>query len=298
MKKIITSIIVLFLGISMTMPMVFGLVNLYGANGLLFDIYEYNGVLDNGTWDAYDWMYYLSVNGTYYNPPSGPYTTELGGRQVVLPVVNISGLNVKRKVFVPATENWARYLEIIHNPTGSPITANVRIYGDLGSDSGTYLIKTSSADYSPPLLITSGGLVLDPNNFWAATDDAGDENGGAGSDPSLAHVWDGPKGKDHIDYLRFYGFDDLEYFWNNVTVAPGQTVVIMHFAVQETNRANAISGAQKLVESDGNSNNIMYATEPGSRDLEYVINWANRYQNRELPMHQILKIIKQNQEED
>ena len=296
MKKIITSIIIMFLGISMTMPMVLGYVDLYGANGLLFDIQENYGVLANGTIDAYDWMYYLSVNGTYYNPPSGTYTTELGGRQVVLPVVNISGLNVQRKIFVPSTENWARYLEIIHNPTGSPITANVRVYGDLGSDSATYLIKTSSADYSPPLLITNLGLVLDPNNFWAVTDDLVD--GGTSYDPSLAHVWDGPKGKDHIDYLRFYSYDDLEYFWNNVTIAPGQTVVIMHFAVQETNRANAISDAQTLYNNDGNFNHIMYASAPGSSDLQYVINWANKYQNRELAMHQILKILKGNQEED
>jgi len=293
MKKIITLIIALFLVISIAMPMALGDVNLYGANGLLFDIYEYNGVLNNGTYDAYDWMYYLSVNGNYYSS-SGTYTTELGGRQVVLPVVNLSGLNVQRKMFVPATENWARYLEIIHNPTGSPITANVRVYGNLGSDCSSYLIKASSVDYSPPLLIPSGGeIVLDPKNFWVATDDTSD----GGSDPSLAHVWDGSKGKDHIDYLRVNNCDNLEYFWNNITIAPGQTVVIMHFAVQETNRANSISGAQGLIASDGKFNNIMYASEPGSRDLEYVINWNTRYQNRELPMQQILKIVKENQED-
>ncbi|KYC46561.1 MAG: hypothetical protein APG11_01812 [Candidatus Methanofastidiosum methylothiophilum] len=106
----------------------------------------------------------------------------------------------------------------------------------------------------------------------------------------------------HIDYIRLYNkyspVDQLEYFWNNVTIAPGQTFVIMHFAVQQTNRANAISEAQTLYNNDGNFNHIMYASAPGSRDFEYVINWANRYQNRELPMHQILKILKGNQEED
>ncbi|KYC46560.1 MAG: hypothetical protein APG11_01811 [Candidatus Methanofastidiosum methylothiophilum] len=188
MKKIITSIIIMFLGISMTMPMVFGEVKLYGANGLLFDINEYYGYLNDGTYDAYDFMYFLSVNGTEYYSPSGIYTTELGGRQVVLPVVNISGLNVQRKIFVPSTENWARYLEIIHNPTGSPITANVSVYGNLGSDYNTYILRTSDGDSD-----------LEATDFWAVTDDFGDENGGVGSDPSLAHVWDGPKGKDHID---------------------------------------------------------------------------------------------------
>jgi hypothetical protein len=292
MKKIITSIIILFLGISMTMPMVFGFVNLYGANGYLFDIDEKYGYLYNGTADAYDYMYHLTVNGTEYYS-SGTYTTELGGRQVILPVVNISGLNVQRKIFIPATENWARYLEIINNPTGSPIKVNVNVHGDLGSDYSTYLIKTSSTDYNPPLLVTSGGIVLDPNNFWAATDDSSDGEG----DPSLAHVWDGQKGKDHIDYLRLYDGDYLEYYWNNITIAPGQTVVIMHFAVQETNRANSISTAKELYDNDGNLNHIMYASEPGSRDIEYVINWGTRYQNKELPMQQILKIVKENQED-
>lgn len=293
MKKILTSIIIMFLVISMTMPMVFGLVTLNGANGLLFDIHESNGVLDNGTNDAYDWMYYLSVNGTLYNSTSGTYTTELGGRQVILPAVNISGLNVQRKIFVPTTQNWARYLEIIHNPTGSPIKVNVRVYGDLGSDSDTYLIKTSSTDYNPPPLVPWGEIVLDPNNFWAATDDSSD----GGLDPSLAHVWDGPKGKDHIDYLRLSYHDDLEYFWNNVTIAPGQTVVIMHFAVQQTNRANAISEAKELYDNDGNLNHIMYKSEPGSKDIQNIINWGVRQQNKELPMKGILDIIKKNKEE-
>jgi len=292
MKKIITSIIILFLGISMTMPMAFGFVNLYDVKNYRYDIDEKYGVLSDGQSDAYDDMYYMAIYGGHYYSSSGAYSTELGGRQVVLPVVDINGLKVQRKIFVPLTENWARYLEIIHNPTGAPITANVIVYGNLGSDSGTYLIATSSTDYSPPLLVPSGEIVLDPINYWAVTDDSDGMN-----DPSLAHVWGGPKGKDHIDYLRLSYHDDLEYFWNNVTIAPGQTVVIMHFAVQQTNRANAISEAKELYDNDGNLNHIMYKSEPGSKDIQNIINWGVRHQNKELPMKGILDIIKKNKEE-
>ncbi|KYC52852.1 MAG: hypothetical protein AMQ22_00547 [Candidatus Methanofastidiosum methylothiophilum] len=297
MKKIITSIIILFFGISLTMPMVFGTVTLYDVKNYPYDIDEKYGYLENGEGDAYDLMYYLSINGITYSYGPATYTTELDGRQIVLGVTNIGGLNVQRKIFVPLTENWARYLEIIHNPTGAPITANVRIYGNLGSDSSTTLISTSSTVYSPPLLVPSGGQIIPgPGNFWAVTDDYSD----GGADPSLAHVWGGPKGNDHIDYARFYNTthnDNLEYLWNNITIAPGQTVVIMHFAVQQTNSANAISEAKELYDNDGNLNHIMYASEPNSNDIQNIINWGARQQNKELPMKGILDIIKKNKEE-
>jgi hypothetical protein len=295
MKKIITSIIILFLGISLTMPMAFGLVTLYDVKNYPYDVDEYYGYLDNGYIDSYDYMYYLSIDGTTYYSSPGTYTTEINGRQIVLPVVNIDGLNVQRKIFVPATENWARYLEIIQNSSGSSKTVNVRIYGDVGSDSNTNLIATSSTVYSPPLL-TYDNLVVNGPLFWAVTDDADGT-----PDPSLAHSFAGPHGLECVDYLRFYaGFngngDAMEYFLNNITIAPGQTVVIMHFAVQQTNRANATSDARNLYDNEGNLNHIMYSSEPGSKDIQNIINWSTRYQNKELPMKSILDIIKKNQD--
>ena len=297
MKKIIISIIILFLGISLTMPMAFGLVTLYDEKNYPYDIDEKYGYLSNGYSDSYDYMYYLSINGIDYSYGPATYTTELDGRQIVLGVTNIGGLNVQRKIFVPATENWARYLEIIHNPTGSPITANVRIHGDLGSDSSTNLIATSSTVYSPPL-VAYNGLVVNGPLFWAVTDDTDGT-----SDPSLAHVFAGPRGSKSVDYIQFstgmHGpGDKMEYFLNNITIAPGQTVAIMHFAVQQTNRANAISEAKNLYDNDGNLNHIMYASESGSKDIQNIINWSIRHQNKELPMAKILEIIKENQDED
>lgn len=303
MKKINISVIILFLGISMAMPTAFGYVELYDLNYYVYDIDEYRGLLYNGHIDAYDSMYYLIINGTDYYSSSGAYTTELGGRQIVLPVINIDGLNVQRKIFVPLTENWARYLEIIHNPSASPKTVDIRIYGNLGSDTGTYLISTSSTNYSPPLYVDKGDTILNPLDFWAVTDDYSED----GEDPPLAHVWDGSEGKDHIDYLRLNDHEFLEYLWNGVIIAPGQTVVIMHFAVQQTNRANAISTAKKLYDNTGNFNHIMYSSESGNNDIQNIVNWGTGYQNKEyqnqkhqnkeLPMESILGIIQKDQED-
>lgn len=107
----------------------------------------------------------------------------------------LKGLEVSRKVFVPTTEDWARYLEILHNPTTSPITAKVWVGGDLGSDSDTVILATSDGD-----------TTFETTDRWLATDDNCDGCG----DPSLAHVFDGD-GRESIDYADI-DEDNLWYY--------------------------------------------------------------------------------------
>lgn len=241
------------------------------------DVRSKDGTLTN----AYDGVaFILYVDGDEYDNESGDYTTEADGREYVLDTEIMSDLIVYRKVYFPEDRNWIRYLEILHNPTSSPITVEVQIDTPyLGSGSDTRCVKTSSGD-----------TVADINDYWVVTDDEYDSN--TKSDPSLSHVWDGPGGADRIDYLS--GLNDEEdyvnYYWYDVTVNPGQTVVLMHFAGFEMNNNNAISLAEDLY--NYKDDKMKYDLQ----EINQIINWSPSKLGKEgnkpsLPIAQIMKIL-------
>src|SRR6185369_9955718 len=54
-------------------------------------------------------------------------TQEDQSREMALRQQNLAGLNVTRKVYVPRDGYFARYLEIISNPTLDPVTVDLRL---------------------------------------------------------------------------------------------------------------------------------------------------------------------------
>ena len=88
----------------------------------------------------------LHINLTSYDKLGAIGTTDLGGRQLLFPIVSIAGLNVSRKAYVSQADNFVRRLNILENPTGAEITVTVRMDTDLGSDDSTSVIATSSGD--------------------------------------------------------------------------------------------------------------------------------------------------------
>jgi len=154
--------------------------------GHIYDARSNDGSLS----DAYDAdAFRLYINEAQYNnDDSENYTTEADGREYFLDDYTMSNLIVRRKVYFPEGRNWVRYLEILHNPTASPISVDVRIYSNFGSGNETRVVMTSS-----------GNKIADTNDYWAVSDD--ELNGHSKSRPSLSHVWGGPGGSDRIDSL-------------------------------------------------------------------------------------------------
>ncbi|MCA9610901.1 MAG: hypothetical protein KC619_35145, partial [Myxococcales bacterium] len=210
-------------------------INLTSEGGFLFDIEDATGFapgsLSNGTTDAYDSCYRLNVGGAEYSA-IGSATMSLGGRQVEFPAETLSGLLVRRLVYVPATGgDYARYLEVLENTGGSAVTTTVEVFGNLGSDGGTVVTGSSSGD-----------SVVSVADGWFATDDGID----AGGDPSLAHVFAGSS-PPLSPIAVSLSSDNLSYSWS-VTVPPGGRVVVMHFAVQARDRATSLAEARRLAE--------------------------------------------------
>jgi len=149
-------------------------VNLNGPNGHTFDIQDTSGgQLNDGSSDAYDSAYYLTVNGTQYSSGGVAGTSINGGRGVRMAAQTSGSLLVQREAYVPATgsHDYIRYYDTVENTSGSTITVTVTYSGGLGSDTSTIITATSSGD-----------ITVSTADMWYCTDDTG-------SDPALAHVW-------------------------------------------------------------------------------------------------------------
>jgi len=206
--------------------------NLTDGDGFLWDI-QRDGSINNGTSDAYDGGLRLSVNGSSF--PSNGNATLIGGRQVEMGPSDVGGLRVSRRIFVPDGERGARFLEIIENPGASERVANVSLSTNLGSDSGTQTIATSSGD-----------LVFDPADDFLITDDFST----TGGDPALVHVISGPNAPVRASAASLFSNDNIAVAYN-VTVPAGGRVVLMHFAVQSTASEEARTRAPSVLRLQG-----------------------------------------------
>jgi hypothetical protein len=179
---------------------------------------------------------------------SGVGTQDSDGRQVTIRQQNLAGLDVTRKVYVPRDGYFVRYLEIISNPTDSPLTVDVRVRSNLSgyTRSAPHIISTSSGDDT---LSVADAATADR---WVTLDDGYDNDPFESyySPPAVAFAFDGPNGAERATSAVLNGIDDsygqLDYQWSNVTIAPRATVAYMHFGVQQTSRAAARASVERL----------------------------------------------------
>jgi hypothetical protein len=193
------------------------------GNGFTWDM-QGDGNINNGSNDAYDGGMRLHVNGV----PFGAFaqgTLSENGREVRLGVSGLSGLEVIRRVYVPESQAFVRYLELLRNPTDADISVVVEIDTNLGSDGSTVIVTTSDGD-----------TVVEAADTWTVTDDATD----GGGDPSLAHVYAGQGASVAPTVTVPTGRIVYAY---EVTVPAGGRVALMHFDSQNANRSAAIAGA-------------------------------------------------------
>lgn len=181
------------------------------GNGESWDL-ENDGEIADGTSDSYDDMFQLKVAGASF--PNLAVAQLEDGRQVVLgPATDlgVTGLNVTRKIYVPTDANWARFTEILENTGTGDATVSVGISGNLGSDEGVNTVDASS----------SGDINVDPSDIWLA-------NHKDPSDPALGFLFPGAS--------AWKSSDDLGYTWDSVVVPAGQTVTLIHWAIQRNDK--------------------------------------------------------------
>src|SRR5262249_13156254 len=111
-----------------------------------------------------------------------------------------------------------------------PVTTDVMITGNLGSDSGTVITGSGSGD-----------LAFTTADDWLTTNDRPDYG-----DPALAHVIQGPGALVRAS-MASLSVDNISWTFH-VTVPAGGRIVIMTFAVQRdaTDDAGAMADAMTL----------------------------------------------------
>jgi hypothetical protein len=197
--------------------------------------------------DAYDnWGIVVVDSTTYDSAGQDNCVVEPDGRQFDLGEVDLSGLMVSRKVFVPAAGTaFGRTVTFLRNPTDAPITVNLSFEGNLGSDTSTTILSTSSGD---------AGVADPADDSWIVSADSTTSPG----DPPLAHVWDSTMSvgvADRVDHI-FGGTtgttpwaDNQEYvraLYDNVTVPAGATLSYMQLEAQRTTIDDAMAVAPVL----------------------------------------------------
>jgi subtilisin family serine protease len=226
---------------------------LYGPEGFIYDVSSGTAggtCIYEGTNDAYDYAYFLSINGVYYNATS----LTISGRNIIGTTEILGGLRVTRKLYVPASKdgalgNFGRWYDSLYNPTTSPITVSVEYFSNLGSDASTVVTGSDNGDTS-----------VDLTDQWFATDDMWDGS----EDPSLAHIMYLTGAPEPIDYVELSGGpygeqgDRITWRYDNVVIKPGQTIAFLTFAVQEKNRAASFEEARGIIDSltTGNLNGV------------------------------------------
>ncbi|MCC5666039.1 hypothetical protein LC653_19470 [Nostoc sp. CHAB 5784] len=219
---------------------------LFDSSGFSWDIQE-NGSILEGTNDAYDSGLSLNNFSFFLNTAQ----TEDNGREVVIGPVFIDQVQVQRKIYVPEDQSWARFLEIVTNTSSATVNYTVSLNTNLGSDSSTVLVSTSSGDN-----------VFNTDDNWLVTDDFD----GTG-DPTVVHVIAGENGSLKPDAASL-NVDGVNFAYN-LTLAPGETQIVMHFAAQNSDQATALAKAADL-ESLG----LDALAGISSEEREQIVNFA------------------------
>ncbi|MEM9185591.1 MAG: hypothetical protein AAGB00_03755 [Planctomycetota bacterium] len=209
--------------------------NLIDGNGFLWDL-AVTGSVAGGSDDAFDGA---AVHGGF-PVAGGGATLEETNREVVIGPRTIAGLDVSRKVYVPDDAGFARFLEVVTNNTAATHTYTVAIATNLGSDGATNLFDDDSGDAS-----------FGVDDDWLVTRD------GSGEDPSVLHVVAGLGDRPTAASLSG---DDVEYEFE-LTLAPGETQIVMHFLAQDTSAASLVTLAGTLSELGGGATEGMTAAE-------------------------------------
>jgi hypothetical protein len=211
---------------------------LVDANAFRYDI-DRSGSVSRGALSS---SAFLQV-GPASNPVSfvGDFLAapELGGRQLVIQNTTrsdggfpaaVGGATVTRKVYVPSDGYFIRYLDILENPTASPVTVTVRLQQALTFTAR--VVSTSSGDEA--LTLDDRWMILRdlgvPSLNPAVLVFQGEGAALALGEPTTVFSPERP----------FVG-------WRDVTLAPGERAIFLHFAVNQTDLATAQAAAERLV---------------------------------------------------
>ena len=192
---------------------------------------------------------------------SGTAVVEQNGQELDIEQDGLAGLNVTRKVYVPNTGYFSRYLDVLTNPTSSPITIGVQYTSNIRPTNTAFpqVLSTSTGDSAPTNLdawMTIGDDVdQDPLVTFSRANFVF---------PELAFVYQGTTPPLQANSASFNllpvdivttifaggnsEIGQVQSEFDNITIPPGASVAFLNFLAQQTSRAGALAAAQRLVQ--------------------------------------------------
>lgn len=224
--------------------------NLTDGSGFNWDI-QTDGSITNGTSDAFDGG--LDLVG-FPSSSANPVTDSHNGRQVEIGPVTVGNVSISRHVYVPddAGQGWARFLETVTNNTGLTQNFTLTVVTDRGSDSATQILSTSSGD-----------TILDATDTWIITDD-GDGSAAAG-DPVIGQFFGDGSLAPTSASMTGTATSTITF---QLTLAPGESQSILHFASQNNTLVDA-SADQPDLSSPG----AAQLTGLSQSDFQHILNY-------------------------
>ncbi|SHG67376.1 carboxypeptidase regulatory-like domain-containing protein [Massilia sp. CF038] len=227
---------------------------LYDANGFTFDV-RGDGAVANGRHGAFRGLgnesggmrLELLVNGVpvpFRNGDGSIGKLSDGAQQLEVDEDHGSGLHVTRRIYVPRDAYFARYLEVLENRTAQALTVGVRLVSHHGSgDSNARIVDTSDGDN----VLASGAF----GDRWLVVDDQRDADPfETASVPATGHLFDGvgglPASAARYELLGQTGKFSVQ--WDNITLQPGQSRALVHFAFHQLDRFRAREAALRLAQ--------------------------------------------------
>jgi uncharacterized repeat protein (TIGR01451 family) len=216
-----------------------------GYNGLCVSLTNASGPCQTGN---ASYTFYNQIGSAASFDATVPATPACTNRQITLPVKTIGPLSVTRKVFVPTNDRYLRWINFFTNTSGAPVTFTMVTGNNLGSDSNTRIVSSSSGD-----------AVAQTTDTWVSTFQK--FSGTTSSDPRIGHVLQGAGALTPVSNISFADGDDNPYWTYSITLAPGQTKSIVNFVTGQGTKALANAQAAALAQLPATSTQCMSATE-------------------------------------
>ncbi|MGA2534763.1 MAG: Ig-like domain-containing protein [Terracidiphilus sp.] len=252
------------------------------ANGTIADGFEYTF---DGDFSANKGAMNLDVilgNSTNAFTGGTSGTQAQNGQEIDIQQANLAGVNVTRKVYVSNTGYFARYLDILNNPSTSPVTVGVRF---------TSNVRPTNTSF-PELLSTSTGESSPSNqDDWITVGDNVDQDATQTFSranfviPELMFVYQGPNAPIQATSASFNllpvtiitqifaggnsEIGQVESEYDNITIPAGSSIAFLNFLGQQTSRASALASAQRLVQLPSEALTGISPTE-----LSEIVNFA------------------------
>ena len=227
---------------------------LYDNKSFDYDIQD-GCYLSDGEADVFDTGLQLQINGSAYS--GSRTTTEDSGREALCTWQTKSLMNVSRKVYVPVEENWARFLEVLNNPSESEICVDVKIYQNMGSDGADFL-NTSDGD-----------LTWELSDHWMMWDDSSATSG----DDAAGFIYQEDDTSEAVDTISptTAGGGANYWIWEDVCVEAGETKILMHYFTQWDTRAQSEAEADILYENFNNETQLLGLNDD---EKSQIANWG------------------------